>query len=72
MVLAKAGVLRGKRATVWTSPAFPQSVRALEAGGCKYESKEKIVHDVNLITAFGPDFAKQFGKAIADKLKEKS
>lgn len=70
MVLAKAGVLRGKRATVWTSPAFPQSVRALEAGGCKYEGKEKIVHDKNLITAFGPDFARQFGKAIALKLKE--
>jgi len=69
MVLAKADVLRGKRATVWTSPAFPQSVRALEAGGCKYVDK-KLVEDKNLITAFGPDQAKQFGKAIADKLKE--
>ncbi len=71
MVLAKAGVLRGKRATVWTSPAFPQSVRTLEAGGCKYVDK-KIVEDVNLVTAFGPDQAKEFAKAIARKLKEKT
>ncbi|MEM2874194.1 MAG: DJ-1/PfpI family protein [Candidatus Nanoarchaeia archaeon] len=69
MVLAKAGVLKKKRATVWTSPAFPQSVRALEAGGCKY-STEKLVQDDNLITAFGPDQARQFGRAIAEKLKE--
>ena len=72
IVLAKAGILRGKRATVWSSPAFQQSIKALEAGGCKYESKEKIVHDKNLITAFGPDQAKGFGQAIIAKLKEKS
>ena len=69
MVLAKAGVLKGKRATVWSSPAFQQSIKTLEAGGCKYVDK-KIVEDVNLVTAFGPDQAKQFGKAIADKLRK--
>jgi putative intracellular protease/amidase len=46
-------------------------VRALEAGGCKYVDK-KIVEDVNLVTAFGPDQAKEFAKAIARKLKEKT
>lgn len=68
MVLAKANVLRGKRATVWNSPVQQLGVKALEASGCKYVDK-KIVEDNNLITAFGPDQAKQFGKAIAEKLK---
>ena len=71
MVLAKAGILRGKRATVWNSPAFQQSIQALEAGGAKYVSTEKVVHAENIITAFGPDQAREFGKAIAGKLEEK-
>jgi len=70
MVLAKAGVLKGKKATVWSSPAFQQSIKAIEAGGATY-SNDKIVEDGNLITAFGPAVARDFGKAIAAKLKEK-
>jgi protease I len=70
MVLAKAGILQGKRATVWSSPAFQQSIKTLEAGGAKYTT-EKVVQDGTIITAFGPDFARQFGKTIAQKLKER-
>jgi protease I len=68
-VLAKAGVLKGKRATVWCSPANRNFIKVLEDEGAKY-STDKIVHDKNLITAFGPDQSKEFGKAIAAKLKE--
>ncbi|MCX6774464.1 MAG: DJ-1/PfpI family protein [DPANN group archaeon] len=68
-VLAKAGILKGKRATVWSSPANRNFVKVIEDEGAKY-STDKIVHDKNLITAFGPDQSKEFGKAIAAKLKE--
>lgn len=60
-VLANAGLLRGKRATVY---ATPDSVKALEAGGAQYVH-EPVVRDGRVITADGPDAAKDFGLEIA-------
>ncbi len=59
--LANAGVLRGRRATVY---ATPDSVKALEAGGAEYV-QEHVVQDGLIITADGPDAARDFGLAVA-------
>jgi protease I len=62
--LAEAGVLEGKRATVWP---MPESLDALARGGAQYEEKP-VVKDGKLITANGPEAADEFGQAIAGEL----
>lgn len=59
-VLAKAGVLRGCEATVY---ATPESTLALEHGGATYK-RDHVVHDGNVVTADGPEAAKDFAQAI--------
>ncbi len=64
VVLANAGVLKGKRATV-----FPGLyVKEVEKGGATYTGKPVEV-DGNVITGNGPDAAREFGRAIAKALK---
>jgi len=69
VVLAKADVLKGKKATVWSSPAYTESIEILKQYGAKYV-KEGVVEDGKLITAAGPQWARDFGKAIAKALSE--
>ncbi len=71
VVLAKAGVLQGKRATVWSSSAYQQSVRVLKEHGARY-IEDTIVIDGNIITAFGPDFAHKFGEELVSWLDERT
>ncbi|MBI5227585.1 DJ-1/PfpI family protein [Candidatus Micrarchaeota archaeon] len=68
MALAKAGVLKGKDATV-----FPDSkaISMLKANGACYFAKPLVIHN-NIITADCPDSAGIFGDAIIKALKEKS
>jgi protease I len=65
-VLANAGVLSGKRATVW---ATPESVAALEKGKAQY-TKDHVVADGSVVTADGPEAASQFGEAVATALQK--
>lgn len=64
-VLAHAGVLKGKRATVW-----PGAKEAIVRGGALYLDEEVVVDD-NIITAAGPAYATKFGEAIAGQLVSK-
>lgn len=64
-VLAKAGVLQGKKATVWE---IPESKQALLDGGAQYTG-EACVIDGNIVTANGPEAAEAFGKAIVQTVK---
>lgn len=64
-VLAKAGLLNGKRATVWE---MPESLEALKAGGCRYTG-EAVTVDGNIITANGPEAAPAFAEAVIEKIK---
>lgn len=66
-ILAKAGVLSGKEATVWTSPLKKEPKRVLEENGAEYQDKDVVVDD-NIITANGPSAAKEFGEAIIKTL----
>ncbi len=66
VILARAGVLEGKRATVFP---YPDGINALEAGGATYTGKE-VERDGLIITAFGPPASRQFGETIAAALEE--
>jgi len=61
-ILANAGALRGRRATVW-----PDQSKAIIAGGATYTAKP-VEQDGMVITADGPASAAQFGEAIAKAL----
>lgn len=62
-ILAKAGILEGKKATVWSSALDRQTVQLLKEEGAIYENKP-VVTDGKIITANGPQVADEFGKAI--------
>ena len=65
MVLAKAGVLQGKKATVFKTP---DSTSALEQGGASFVDKN-IVVDVDLVTGNGPGAAEAFGNELVKLLQ---
>ena len=67
-ILAKAGVLKGKKTTVWTSPLDRSPIEILEKNGAIYEDKS-VVADGNIVTADGPAAAKSFAAAIIQNLK---
>ena len=69
-MLAKAGILRGKKATVWSSSLNQEPVRILKANGAIYE-KGPIVKDGDIITANGPTVATQFGEELVKFLNER-
>ena len=67
IILAKAGVLEGKKATVWASPLDRDPVKILKKNGAEFID-EKVVQDGNIITANGPPAAEEFGKKILRNL----
>jgi len=67
VILAKAGVLEGKKATVWYSPLDKSSIKTLEEKGAIFENQPVVV-DGNIITANGPGAAEDFGKKIVEVL----
>jgi len=64
-ILAKAGVLQGKKATVWESP---ESIKMLEEGKAIFTKKDVVVED-KLVTANGPAAAREFGRKIVAMLE---
>ncbi len=64
VILANAGVLKGKKAAVWSSEAEKLSQKGASCTGAGVEV------DGNLITANGPQSAKEFGERIVDALAE--
>lgn len=64
VILAKAGVLNAKKATVWSSDFDKSAIKMLKNKGTIYQD-EPVVIDGNIITANGPKAARDFGKAIA-------
>ncbi len=64
-ILAKAGVLKGKQATIWSSPMDKSAIKILKGEGAIYQDQD-VVQDNNIITANGPQSARKFGEAIAN------
>jgi len=63
VILAKTGLLKGKKATVWESES-----EQLKQLGADYTGNP-VEKDGMIITASGPTAAKEFGKEIAKALK---
>ncbi|MBC7347996.1 MAG: DJ-1/PfpI family protein [Clostridia bacterium] len=59
VTLANAGVLAGRKATVW-----PDEAARLKAAGAKYTGSGVEI-DGRIVSASGPESAKDFGEAIA-------
>lgn len=70
VILAKAGVLEGKKATVWSSLMDKSSIKILEENGAIYQN-EPVVTDGNIITGNGPGAAQKFGATVVEVLTEK-
>jgi protease I len=67
VILAKAGVLRMKKATVWTSDMDKSAKNILEQNGTIYSDGQVII-DKKIITASGPSAVGKFGETIIDFL----
>ena len=67
-ILAKSGILKNKKATVWHSDLDKSPIKVLEENGAIFVD-EDVVEDGNVITANGPKAAEKFGKKILEKLK---
>lgn len=68
VILAKAGILSGKKATVWSSLFDRSPIEELEKNGAIYLDQDVIV-DGKIITANGPSAAKKFTETIVELLK---
>ena len=66
-ILAKAGVLEEKKATVWTSAMDKSAVKILEDNGAIYEDRPVVI-DEKIVTASGPTAAREFGGTIKELL----
>jgi len=67
-LLAKAGVLRGKKATVWSDSMNKSPINMLKEAGAVYKDQDVVV-DGRTVTARGPSAASEFGKALIDTIK---
>ncbi len=68
VILAKAGVLKGKKSTVWSSAMDKSAIKILKESGAEYLA-DSVVVDGNIVTASGPQAAKEFAQKIIEKLK---
>lgn len=69
-ILAKADVLKGKKATVWLGddPEYGKKTSdVLEQYGARFID-EKVVVDHNIVTGNGPEAAQSFAEAITKRL----
>lgn len=62
-LLAKAGVLEGKKAVVWYNPFDKTAIRILEENGAEFVDTSVVV-DGRVVTACGPDAAEEFGQTL--------
>ena len=62
-ILAKAGVLENRKATVWTSVSDKSAAEILRKNKAEFID-EDIVEDGNIITANGPKSAEEFGEKL--------
>ncbi len=66
VILAKAGILKGKKATVFPDK---EAIEELKKGGAIYIDKGVVV-DGNIVTAKSPKYAKEFGEEIIKLLSQ--
>ncbi len=67
VILANAGILKGVKATVWSSSMEKRPIKALKENKAIYEDKNVVI-DGKIITARGPRFSKEFAEEIVKVL----
>ena len=65
VVLAKAGLLKGKNSTIFNAP---DAIEEMKKAGAKLKS-DSVVRDSTIITGNGPECAYAFGEEIIKALK---
>lgn len=68
VILAKAEVLKNKKATVWSDIMDKTPVETLKEHDVDYQD-EMVVVDDNIITGNGPEAAQEFAQTIIEKLE---
>jgi protease I len=63
VILAKAGLLQNKKATVWSSTLNKEPVKILRENGANYQENDVVV-DGKIITGNSPAAAEKFSQAI--------
>lgn len=66
-VLAKAGILAGKKATIYASDMDKSAVKILQENNAQYVD-EPVVVDGNIITANGSQSARKFAEKIVEAM----
>lgn len=66
-LLAKAGLLNGVKATVWSSSMDKSPIKILEENGAIYQEGPVVV-DGKIVTANGPSAAEEFGEKLVEVL----
>ncbi len=66
-ILAKAGILQNKKATIWSSIMDKKTIKILRENGAEYLDKA-VVQDGKIITANGPTSAQEFAETIVQAL----
>lgn len=69
VILANAGVLSSRQATVWSSALDKSAVKILQNNKVDYQDK-KVVVDGKIVTANGPAAAEEFGRNLVRVLTE--
>ena len=67
-ILATAGVLKNKKATVWSSNMDKFGIKILKENGAKYLAKPVVI-DGKVITANSPESARKFAETIIRSLE---
>ncbi len=67
-ILAKAGVLKNKKATVWHDEMDKTTIKILENNGAIFVD-EPVVVDGSIITANGPAAAQKFAEGLTEMLE---
>ncbi len=67
VILAETGILKNKKATVWTSSLDKSAAKFLEEKKAFYQDEDVVVDD-NIITADGPSSARKFAESIMSRL----
>ena len=70
LLLARAGILKGKRATVWASSLNRTAVRGIKKEGGIYLDRS-VVQDEDIITGNGPSAAIEFARAVISSLTKR-
>lgn len=70
VILAKAGVLKNKKATVWSSVLDRSAIRILKEEGATYVPEEVVI-DGKIVTGNGPDASEEFASKLVGVLTSK-